>query len=694
MGLHTGVGELDADGAYVGHDVHRAARIGAAGNGGQVLLSEATAALVDGRLPPGLTLRPLGAHRLKDLRPERIAQLAIDGLPADFPPIRSLDARPNNLPTELTSFVGPRAGARGGARPAGDDPAADPHRAGRHRQDAPRAAGRGERRRRVPRRGLVRAARRHRRDPALVVPAIAPRDGHRRRPVPQPDRRARRRARAEAGAARPRQPRAGPRRGRRRRRAAAARRRRSGSSRRAARRCGSPASRSTRCPGSPRPSTSTGSGRYERERLPAALRAHDPESLLAFESVRLFVARGRRGASRASRVTDANAADVAAIVAHLGRRAAGHRARRGAAPVPHAGRDPRAARGPARPARRRRGRRPGAPAVAARRDHVEPRAARRARRAACSSAWPCSSGGFDLARAEAVAGRRGRLGVDVLDGLASLVDQSLVRSGEVDGEPRFSMLEPIREYALERLEAARRRRRGEGAPRPRLPRARRRSSRRSSSGDGQRVALDQLEREHANVRAAIDWADARGDAELALGLTVAVWRFWQKRGYLREARTLVTALIGRPWFAAAPAPDCAPGRTRCWAGSSTGTARSTGPGPTTRPPSRSGARSATGARSPTPPTTSRSCSRWACSASCRPTPGSSADALLDEALDIYRSLGDDPGEANVVLGNRHPALLRERQRRRGARRSTRVARAVPQGGRPDAGGLVAAPARL
>ncbi len=106
MGLHTGVGELDADGAYVGHDVHRAARIGAAGNGGQVLLSEATAALVDGRLPPGLTLRPLGAHRLKDLRPERIAQLAIDGLPSDFPPIRSLDARPNNLPTELTSFVG------------------------------------------------------------------------------------------------------------------------------------------------------------------------------------------------------------------------------------------------------------------------------------------------------------------------------------------------------------------------------------------------------------------------------------------------------------------------------------------------------------------------------------------------------------------------------------------------------------
>ncbi|HEY4188915.1 MAG TPA: adenylate/guanylate cyclase domain-containing protein, partial [Candidatus Limnocylindrales bacterium] len=109
MGVHSGLGELDADGAYVGHDVHRAARVAAAGHGGQVLVSEATATLVEGRLPEGVTLRPLGAHRLKDLRPERIAQLAIEGLPADFPPIRSLDARPNNLPTELTSFVGREA---------------------------------------------------------------------------------------------------------------------------------------------------------------------------------------------------------------------------------------------------------------------------------------------------------------------------------------------------------------------------------------------------------------------------------------------------------------------------------------------------------------------------------------------------------------------------------------------------------
>ena len=73
MGVHSGVGELDADDDYVGHDVHRAARIAAAGSGGQVLVSESTAALVEGRLPAGVTLKALGAHRLKDLRPEYLA---------------------------------------------------------------------------------------------------------------------------------------------------------------------------------------------------------------------------------------------------------------------------------------------------------------------------------------------------------------------------------------------------------------------------------------------------------------------------------------------------------------------------------------------------------------------------------------------------------------------------------------------
>ncbi|MDQ2964709.1 MAG: adenylate/guanylate cyclase domain-containing protein, partial [Chloroflexota bacterium] len=104
MGVHTGDGLL-ANGSYVGPDVNRAARIAAAGHGGQVLVSETTAALA-GVLPDGVQVRSLGRHRLKDLRPEQLAQLDVDGLPTEFAPLRSLDARPNHLPTQLTSFIG------------------------------------------------------------------------------------------------------------------------------------------------------------------------------------------------------------------------------------------------------------------------------------------------------------------------------------------------------------------------------------------------------------------------------------------------------------------------------------------------------------------------------------------------------------------------------------------------------------
>jgi len=105
MGLHTGEGRLDA-GEYVGLDVHRAARIAAAGHGGQVLASSTTAALVAGALPAGAAVRDLGPHRLKDFdEPQPIHQLVVDGLPSVFAPLRTLDV-PTNLPLELTSFVG------------------------------------------------------------------------------------------------------------------------------------------------------------------------------------------------------------------------------------------------------------------------------------------------------------------------------------------------------------------------------------------------------------------------------------------------------------------------------------------------------------------------------------------------------------------------------------------------------------
>jgi predicted ATPase/class 3 adenylate cyclase len=106
MGLHTGDGRLGGDN-YVGTDVNRAARIAAAGHGGQVLLSDATRALVAQGLPASVAIRDLGMHRLKDLpEPERIWQLEIDGLANDFPEIRSLDARPNNLPLPAASLIG------------------------------------------------------------------------------------------------------------------------------------------------------------------------------------------------------------------------------------------------------------------------------------------------------------------------------------------------------------------------------------------------------------------------------------------------------------------------------------------------------------------------------------------------------------------------------------------------------------
>jgi class 3 adenylate cyclase len=98
MGLHTGepVGET---GGYVGLDVHRAARICSAGHGGQILLSDAVSGLAARDLPPGVSLRDLGVHRFKDLRePEHLLQVVHADLSADFPPLKSLEARPNNLP--------------------------------------------------------------------------------------------------------------------------------------------------------------------------------------------------------------------------------------------------------------------------------------------------------------------------------------------------------------------------------------------------------------------------------------------------------------------------------------------------------------------------------------------------------------------------------------------------------------------
>lgn len=95
MGIHTGE-PLSGETGYVGMDVHRAARIAHVGHGGQVLLSETTTSLVQDELPVGVSLIDLGRHLLKDIhRPERICQLVINDLPAEFPPLKSLAALPS-----------------------------------------------------------------------------------------------------------------------------------------------------------------------------------------------------------------------------------------------------------------------------------------------------------------------------------------------------------------------------------------------------------------------------------------------------------------------------------------------------------------------------------------------------------------------------------------------------------------------
>jgi predicted ATPase/class 3 adenylate cyclase len=106
MGVFTGEPIRTEDG-YAGMDVHRAARMAAAGHGGQVLVSESSVRLVADELPGDYALLDLGEHRLKDLSaPQRIFQLAGKGLSRDFPPLRTLENRSTNLPAQPSPLVG------------------------------------------------------------------------------------------------------------------------------------------------------------------------------------------------------------------------------------------------------------------------------------------------------------------------------------------------------------------------------------------------------------------------------------------------------------------------------------------------------------------------------------------------------------------------------------------------------------
>src|SRR5579863_3834989 len=106
IGLHSGEPQLSSEG-YIGIDVNHTARIMSAAHGGQILLSQTTRALVEQSLPDGAYLQELGEHRLKDLqRPSRLFQLGSADLPAEFPPLKTLDSHHNNLPIQPTAFIG------------------------------------------------------------------------------------------------------------------------------------------------------------------------------------------------------------------------------------------------------------------------------------------------------------------------------------------------------------------------------------------------------------------------------------------------------------------------------------------------------------------------------------------------------------------------------------------------------------
>jgi predicted ATPase/class 3 adenylate cyclase len=106
IALHTGTAGAH-NGDYTGFTLSRVARILAAGHGDQILLSRVTEELISDQLPPGATLRDLGAHQLKDLsRPEYIFQVLAPGLPDRFPPLKTLERRASNLPAQMTPLIG------------------------------------------------------------------------------------------------------------------------------------------------------------------------------------------------------------------------------------------------------------------------------------------------------------------------------------------------------------------------------------------------------------------------------------------------------------------------------------------------------------------------------------------------------------------------------------------------------------
>jgi predicted ATPase/class 3 adenylate cyclase len=159
--------------------------------------------------------------------------------------------------------------------------------------------------------------------------------------------------------------------------------------------------------------------------------------------------------------------------------------------------------------------------------------------------------GFEAEAALPVADPDGQLGIELLEGLESLADKSLLRierpepTPDAGSETRFSLHPLLREYGLEQLSAT-----GERATmEARFAQVCLDVAERTGAailGPAGAAAMSRLDREHDNIRAAVEWALPNGDAELGLRIMAATWRWFQQRGRLREARSILAALLAEP----------------------------------------------------------------------------------------------------------------------------------------------------
>jgi predicted ATPase len=584
MALHTGVAE-SRDGDYFGPPLNRAARLLAAGYGGQVLLSEATRQLISDAPPVGASLRDLGEHHLRDIeRPERVYQLVLAGLPADFPPLRTLGGRARNLPAQPTDFVG-RVRELAAIRERLLRPdvrlvtLTGPGGTGKTRLAVRAVAGALE----VPDAfpdGAWFVSLAMVRDASMVPASIAHALGLREtggRSIAEVLEEHLRRQRTllvldnfeqVIGAA--------------------------------------PlvVELLAGCPALKVLVTSRVvlrlSGEHELPVPPLALpapeddaRSPDLQSVAAYESVTLFLHRAQAARPDFS-LTQENAPAVAEICRRLdGLPLAIELAAARVRLLPPQALLVRLERrlpllaGGARdlPARQqslrdtiawsydlltpdeqvlfrrlavfRGGCTPEAvDAVCGFWAAIEPPEAPEASRASGvprADALPPGTGSAEASQGSQEPGSVD-VGLGQLEGLASLVEQSLLRQEEAAGAARFVMLETIREYAAERLDAS-----GEGEVIRRRHAAhylalieRAAPDLKWERWEHQVAWLNRLEREHDNLRAALDWSVERGQAgdtgatEQALRLGAALWQFWAARGHLREGRRSLGRILGLP----------------------------------------------------------------------------------------------------------------------------------------------------